>query len=96
MPSFPSEDAAICGASVEILKLMFPGDQDFINQKAEEHKRARLIAGANVRSDLEAGEALGRLVAGKFVGRARTDRAGAAVGTPSLMDTNGTRCCKSG
>lgn len=84
LPSFPSEDAAVCGASVEILKLMFPGDQDFINQKAEEHKRARLIAGVNVRSDLDAGESLGKLVAGKFVGRARTDRAGAAVGTPAL------------
>lgn len=83
LPSYPSEDATILGTSVEILKLMFPGDQDFINQKAEEHKRARLIAGANVRSDLDAGEALGKLIAAKFVARARNDRAGAAVGTPA-------------
>jgi hypothetical protein len=83
LPSYPSEDAAVIGASVEILKLMFPGDQDFIQQKAEEHRRARLIAGANVRSDLEAGEALGRAVAQKFVTRARGDRAGAAGGTPT-------------
>jgi hypothetical protein len=39
-----------------------------------------LLTGANVRSDLEAGEALGKAVAGKFVARARTDRAGAAAG----------------
>lgn len=82
LPSYPSEDAVIEGTSVEMLKLLFPGDQDYIQQKAEEHRRARLLAGANVRSDLEAGEALGRAVAQKFVTRARGDRAGAAVGTP--------------
>lgn len=84
LPSYPSEDAVVEGAAVEILKLMFPGDQDFIQQKAEEHKRARLISGANVRSDLEAGEALGRSVAQKFVTRARGDRAGAAAGNQTI------------
>jgi hypothetical protein len=80
LPSYPSEDAVIEGASVEMLKLLFPGDQEFVQQKAEEHKRARILAGANVRSDLEAGEALGKAVAQKFVTRARGDRAGAAIG----------------
>ena len=80
LPSYPSEDATVEGAAVEILKLLFPGDQDYINQRAEEHRRARLISGANVRSDLDAGEALGKLVAAKFIVRARGDRAGAAVG----------------
>ncbi|HLG41558.1 MAG TPA: vanadium-dependent haloperoxidase [Chitinophagaceae bacterium] len=83
LPSYPSEDATVAGAAVEILKLMFPGDQDFIQQKAEEHKRSRIIAGANVRSDIEAGEALGKQVAQKFVTRARGDRAGAAAGNPA-------------
>jgi hypothetical protein len=80
LPSYPSEDAVVEGTAVEMLKLLFPGDQDFIQQKAEEHKRARIISGANVRSDIEAGEALGRAVAQKFVTRARGDRAGAAAG----------------
>lgn len=80
LPSYPSEDAVVAGAAVELMKLLFPGDQDYIQQKAEEHKRARIIAGANVRSDIEAGEALGRAVAQKFVTRARGDRAGAAIG----------------
>lgn len=84
LPSYPSEDAVIAGVAVEMMKLLFPGDQDFIQQKAEEHKRARIIAGANVRSDIEAGEALGRSVAQKFVTRARGDRAGAAIGTPAI------------
>lgn len=80
LPSYPSEDAVVMGAAVETLKLLFPGDQDYIQQKADEHMRSRLIAGANVRSDLEAGAALGKLVAQKFVARARADRAGAAAG----------------
>ena len=82
LPGYPSEDAVVAGAAVEMMKLLFPGDQDIIQQKAEEHKRARIIAGANVRSDIEAGEALGRAVAQKFVTRARGDRAGASGGTP--------------
>lgn len=84
LPSYPSEDAVVAGAAVEMLKLLFPGDQDFIQMKAEEHKRARLIAGANVRSDIEAGEALGKAVAQKFVTRARGDRAGAAAGNQTI------------
>jgi PAP2 superfamily len=86
LPAYPSEDAVVMGVSVELLKLLFPGDQDYINEKANEHKQARLIAGANVRSDLDAGEALGKLVATKFIARARGDRAGAAVGTPAIWE----------
>lgn len=81
LPSYPSEDAAVAGVMEEMAKLLFPGDQDFIQQKAEEHKRARIISGANVRSDIDAGETLGRAVAQKFITRARGDRAGAAIGT---------------
>jgi membrane-associated phospholipid phosphatase len=84
LPAYPSEDGLVMGAAVEILSLMFPGDQDFIRQKAAEHKRARLLSGANVRSDIEAGEALGKSVAGKFVARARTDRAGVAAGNEAV------------
>jgi hypothetical protein len=83
LPSYPSEDAVVEGAAVEMMKLLFPGDQEYIQQKAEEHKHARIISGANVRSDLEAGEALGKAVAQKFAARARGDRAGAAGGTPA-------------
>ncbi len=84
LPSYPSEDATIVGAAVEMLKLLFPGDQDFIQRKAEEHKRARIMSGANVRSDIEAGEALGRAVTSKFVTRARGDRAGVAAGNQTV------------
>ena len=85
LPSYPSEDAVVAGVVGEMMKLLFPGDQDFIQQKVEEHKKARLIAGANVRSDLDAGEALGKAVAQKFITRARGDRAGAAVGSLTIQ-----------
>jgi hypothetical protein len=84
LPSYPSEDATVVGATVELLKLLFPADLDFIQQKADEHLLYRIMAGANVRSEMEAGQALGRAVAQKFTARARTDRAGAAGGNPTI------------
>jgi hypothetical protein len=96
LPSYPSEDAVVAGAAVEMMKLLFPGDQDYIQLKAEEHKRARIIAGANVRSDIEAGEALGKAVAQKFVARARADRAGAAAGNQAAWTKLETDCIARG
>ncbi|HVF97248.1 MAG TPA: hypothetical protein VM871_08015, partial [Flavisolibacter sp.] len=96
LPSYPSEDAVVAGVNVELLKLLFPGDQDFIQQKAEEHKRARIIAGANIRSELEAGEALGKAVAAKFVTRARGDRAGAAAGNLTIWKQMEDNCIANG
>lgn len=81
--AYPCEDAVIAGAAAEMMKLLFPGDQAYIQQKVTEAKNARIASGANVRSDWEAGEKLGKLVAQKFVARARGDRAGRAVGTPA-------------
>ncbi len=96
LPSYPSEDAVVEGATVELMKLLFPGDLDFIQQKAEEHRRARILAGANVRSDIDAGEALGKAVAQLFTARARGDRAGAAVGTPAQWAQLETDCLARG
>ncbi len=83
LPSYPSEDAVLAGVTAEMMKLLFPGDIAYIQQKADEEKLSKIMAGACVRSDIEAGEALGRSVAQKFIARARTDRAGAAVGKPT-------------
>ena len=81
LPSYPSEDAVVEGAAVEMLKLLFPTEIAYVQQKADEHRLYRIMSGANVRSEIEAGEALGRLVAQKFAARARTDKAGQAIGT---------------
>jgi hypothetical protein len=84
LPSYPSEDAVVSGATVEIMKLLFPADIDYIEQKAADEKQYRIMAGANVRGELNAGESLGTQVADVFAARARADRAGKAIGTPAL------------
>jgi hypothetical protein len=82
--AYPAEDGVLAGVTVELLKALFPTEIAYIQQMAEEEKTCRIMSGANVRSDVEAGVALGRLVANKFLARASTDRAGAAVGTPAI------------
>jgi len=84
LPSYPSEDAVVAGVTVELLKLLFPTEIAYINAKAEEEKLYRIISGANVRSDIDAGISLGRKVAAKFITRASTDGAGTAGGTPVI------------
>jgi hypothetical protein len=73
LPSYPSEDAVIAAASREVLKFLFPNEKALIDEKAGEHMDSRLWAGANVRSDLEAGEALGQEVAARIIAYAKTD-----------------------
>ncbi|MEO6188335.1 MAG: phosphatase PAP2 family protein, partial [Ginsengibacter sp.] len=86
LPSYPSEDAVIAGVTAEMMKLLFPTEIAFIQEKLQEEEEYRILSGANVRSDIVAGESLGRQVAGVFVARAKTDHAGAAVGSPQLWD----------
>ena len=83
LPSYPSEDAVVAGVTAEMMKLLFPTEIGYIEQKVAEAEYARLAAGANVRSDIDAGEALGRAVAKVFTARGRTDKAGKAVGSPA-------------
>ncbi len=83
LPSYPSEDAVVSGAAVEMMKLLFPTEIAYIEQKAAEQKVYRIMAGANVRGELDAGESLGKQVADVFTARARGDKAGAAIGTPT-------------
>lgn len=79
LPSYPSEDAVVAAASREILKFIFPGEVPYINEKAEEHKNSRLWAGANVQSDLSAGDSLGRIVAQYVINEwAKKDKMGQA------------------
>ena len=84
LPSYPSEDAVVAGATVQIMKLLFPTEIDFIQQKADEEMRYRMMSGANVRGELTAGRALGSAVADVFAARARADNAGKAIGTPAV------------
>jgi hypothetical protein len=83
LPSYPSEDAVVAGATVEIMKLLFPTEVDYIQQKAAEEMQYRIMAGANVRGELNAGQSLGSQVADVFIVRAKADHAGKAIGTPA-------------
>ena len=84
LPSYPSEDGVLAGVTVELLKLLFPTEIAYINEKAEEEKLYRIISGANVRSDIDAGIILGRKIAAKYITRAAGDGMGAAVGNQTL------------
>ncbi|OOQ62229.1 phosphatase PAP2 family protein [Mucilaginibacter pedocola] len=86
LPSYPSENAAVAGATAQMMILLFPGDLDFIQKKVAEEKLYRLMSGANTRSDWDAGESLGKQVANVFLARARADRAGAAAGNKDVWD----------
>ncbi|GAA3985956.1 phosphatase PAP2 family protein [Mucilaginibacter dorajii] len=84
LPSYPSEDAVVAGATAEIMKLLFPTEIAYINEKAQEEKLYRIMAGANTRGEVTAGESLGKQVATVFAARARADRAGKAIGDPTV------------
>lgn len=78
LPSYPSEDAVVAAASREVLSWLFPNEKQYLADKAEEAKNARLWAGANVRSDISAGDSLGKKVAALVIARGKTDKMGAA------------------
>ncbi|WP_298412584.1 PA-phosphatase, partial [Hydrotalea sp.] len=83
LPSYPSEAAVMAGVTAEMMKLLFPTEIANIEQKAKEQELAMMMAGAATRSDIVAGETLGRQVAEAFIARAKADNAGKAVGTPT-------------
>jgi hypothetical protein len=74
-PSYPSEDAAIAGTAVGVLTALYPNEAKDVQAMAAEIQQARLQMGANYRSDLDAGFALGQAVAQKALARAATDGA---------------------
>lgn len=96
LPSYPSEDAVVSGTAVEMLKLLFPTEIAFVEQKAAEQKLYRMMAGANTRSELDAGEALGKQIAAVFTARARNDKAGKAIGTQAYWDQLATQTTAKG
>ena len=75
-PSYPSEHAAIAGAASRVLAHLFPDvPAARFEQLAEEAATSRVWAGANFRSDVDAGLQLGRAVGDAVVARAKADGA---------------------
>ena len=83
LPSYPSEGAVLAGVTAELMQLLFPDEIANIQQKLQQQEMTLIASGAATRSDVTAGEALGRQVAEAFLARARADNAGKAVGTPA-------------
>lgn len=96
LPSYPSEAAVLAGVTAEMMKLLFPTEIDNISAKAKEQEISMKVAGAATQSDIDAGEALGRAVAQKFIARARSDKAGAAVGNQLMWTKLETDCAARG
>jgi PAP2 superfamily len=72
-PSYPSEHATLAGTAVGILTSFFPKEEANLKAMATEVGQTRLLMGANYRSDIDAGFALGQAVAQKALARAATD-----------------------
>ena len=75
-PSYPSEHAAMAGTAVGILTAYFPKEEANLQAMAAELGQTRLLMGANYRSDIDAGFALGQAVAQQALARAATDGSG--------------------
>jgi hypothetical protein len=84
LSSYPSEGAVLAGVTAEMMQLLFPDEIANVQQKLQQQEMALIASGAATRSDVTAGETLGRQIAEVFIARARADKAGAAVGTPAI------------
>ena len=84
LPSYPSEAGVLAGVTSEIMKMMFPTEVASIQQKLEDEELSTIKSGTATRTDIKAGEALGRQIASLFTARAKADHAGTAVGTPDI------------
>lgn len=92
--SFPSEDAVMSAVSYEFMKRLFPRAADtlYLYKKKEEQKWFKLWAGVSTRSDIEAGEKLGKAVYAKVFARFRADGMANAVGSQIKWDSLTKRC----
>lgn len=94
-PSYPSAHAAVAGCSAAVLSALYPARRDWLMARAAEHQESRLVAGRNFRSDMVAGESLGRTVAALALEHARADGAD-AVWTGSIPTGAGRWTCADG
>lgn len=79
--AYPSEDAVLSGVTAELLKALFPAAVEEITLKAAEQRNAALWSGKASSSDISAGLAFGKSIAGLFTARAANDNMRFAIGT---------------
>jgi hypothetical protein len=75
--TYPSEHAAVAAASAAVLSYVYANHEqkEMLAKRAKDHMESRIWAGVSRRSDVAAGERLGREVAAKLIAYAKTDRA---------------------
>ncbi len=80
LPTYASEHAAIAAAAATVLSYLYPGQTYVLNRStftfdglANQAAYSRLLAGANFRSDLDAGFAIGEVIGRQAVVRGQTD-----------------------
>ncbi|HET7094499.1 MAG TPA: phosphatase PAP2 family protein [Thermomicrobiales bacterium] len=72
--AFPSEHAAIAATAAPLLAYLFPDEPAAgLDALANDAAMSRLWAGTNVRSDIAAGQAIGRAVADRAIARGKAD-----------------------
>jgi len=72
-PSYPSAHTSLSGGQGEVLAYLFPRDAEFIRNFAAESSNSRIWAGIHFRSDIDAGLAMSKQVAGLIIERAKSD-----------------------
>nr|MCU0491681.1 phosphatase PAP2 family protein [Chloroflexaceae bacterium] len=91
--AYPSEHAAMSGAAAAVLRKFFPQETAYIEQQRNEHQDSRLWAGVNCRTDLVAGDTLGRELAEALIARSDADLG--AAPTTRLIPTGPDKWIKS-
>lgn len=72
---YPSRTAALCRASADVLKSIYPGSATQIESAQTECAQSRLIGGVSFPSDVEAGAKVGDEIAAKVLARINSDNA---------------------
>jgi membrane-associated phospholipid phosphatase len=75
--SYPSAEAAVASASANVLSYLYPSETERLSRMASEHESIWLWAGVRYRSDVVAGDVIGRKVAAVVVAHAKADRSDA-------------------
>jgi membrane-associated phospholipid phosphatase len=81
---YPSEDAAIAGASLEVLTYLFPNEKRFLTENVLAHTQSRIWIGAHRSSDIDAGMKLGQAAGLAAVAWGKSDLADMANLPPRI------------
>ena len=72
---YPARTAALCRASADVLKAVYPGSATQIESAQTECAQSRLVGGVSFPADVEAGAQVGDDIAAKVLARIATDNA---------------------